>query len=158
MSFVYIRYTFKSISRLGDCLFSTHTNKGILFVFCWFHSTFTFLAVNNNITKASDEEILQNIFGVWSPGKSYDLFLQKFLDILMCFSMFSLSWKIYMCSCTIFGFPEILMLSDKRIICLLLENSYVFLLHPSLLENMMCSRNLFKKSHSWKKRTDILAK
>ena len=28
--------------------------------------------------------------------------------------------------------------------CLILENSYFFLLHPSLLENVMCSRNLFK--------------
>ena len=33
----------------------------------------------------------------------------------------------------------------------------VFLLHPSLLEILMCSRNLIK-SRSWKKRTDILAK
>ena len=32
--------------------------------------------------------------------------------------------------------------SYKRIMSRL-ENSYVFLLHPSLLENLMCSRNIF---------------
>ena len=51
-------------------------------------------------------------------------------EILMCSSIFFLSWKIW----------------------------GVFLLHPSFLENLMCSRNLFKKSRFWKKRTDILAK
>ena len=44
-----------------------------------------------------------------SPGKSY-VFLRNFekalLEILMCSGIFCLSWKIYMCSCTIFGSPR----------------------------------------------------
>ena len=43
------------------------------------------------------------------PGKSY-VFLQNFekalLEIFMCSSTFCLSWKIYMCSDTIFGSPR----------------------------------------------------
>ena len=42
-------------------------------------------------------------------GKSYE-FLQNFekalLEILMCSSIFCLSWKIYMCSYTIFSSPR----------------------------------------------------
>ena len=81
-------------------------------------------------TKASNEAILQNICS-WGYGLlenricsnemldkislkicSY-LFLLYFenfekalLENLMCSSTFCLSWKIYMCSCTIFGSPR----------------------------------------------------
>ena len=58
-----------------------------------------------------------------------------------------------MCSCNIFGSPR----KDERWcvfikeLSLLLKNSYAFLLHPSLLESLMCSRNLFKKVTPGKK-------
>ena len=83
-----------------------------------------------------------------SSGKSY-VFLRNFekalLEILMCSSTFWFSWKIYMCSCTIFVFPGKKWCVLIKGLCLLLENSYVFFLHPSLLENLMCFRNIFKK-------------
>ena len=56
-----------------------------------------------------------------------------------------------MCSCTIFGSPRKKWCVLIKELCLFLENSYVFLLHPSLLENLMCSRNLFKKVTPGKK-------
>ena len=76
------------------------------------------------------------------------LFLQNFenalLEILFCSYGISFSWKILCCNKIFFSY--------------LLENlKNVFLLHPSVLENLMCSRNLFKKS-LLEKRTDILAK
>ena len=138
-------------------------------------------------TKASDEAILKNNLFLWSPGKSY-LFLQNFenalLENLICFYGILSPGKSYvflrnfekavlevlMCSnrfCLSHKFIQFLYhfwFSWKKWcvfikgLCLLLENAYVFLLQPSLLENLMCSRNLFKKRHSWKKRTDILAK
>ena len=115
-----------------------------------------------------------------SPGK-FDLLLWYFLFLEnpMCscrisrklfwkfwcvlVKTFCLSRKIYMCSCTIFGSPEKFdicsykrfMSSPGKFILVI-----VFLLHPSLLENLMCFRNLFKKVTPWKngkKRADILA-
>ena len=108
-----------------------------------------------------------------SPGK-FDLFLWYFflLENLLCSKeiLDKISWKI----CDLFlryflllenrmflqnfekSLPEILMCSNKcylsckiwcvliKELCLLLENLR-FLLHPSLLENLMCSRNLYKK-------------
>ena len=79
------------------------------------------------------------------PGKSY-VYLQNFekalLEILMCSSTFCLL--------------ENLTCSYKEL-CLLLENLRCSYYIPSLLETLMCSRNLLK-NRSWKKRTDIIAK
>ena len=118
------------------------------------------------MTKASDEAILQNIC-FWG----YD-FLEnricsyktlrrpswKILSVLLVFlspdGNFFLLKNLYMWK--IFWFFWNIWCVLIKELCLLLENS--FLLHPSLLENLMCSRNLFKKGHSWKKRTDISAK
>ena len=73
-------------------------------------------------------------FWTRSPG-NFDLFLWNFekalLEILMCSSTFCLSWKIYMCS-----YKRIMSSSEK------LE---VFLLHPSLMENLMCSQEISLK-------------
>ena len=85
-----------------------------------------------------------------------------------CRILRKLSWKFW-CVLVHFASPgkftcvlvpflvllESLMCSYKRIMSSpgKLE---VFLLHPSLLENLMCSRNLFKKI--LEKRTDILTK
>ena len=112
-------------------------------------------------TKASNEAILQNIcsWGMvsrkivsvltksWesSPGK-FDLFVWYFLllENLKCSNeiLDKISWKIW---CVL-----IHVASPEKFICVL----GIFLI---LLENLMCSRNLYKKSRSWKKRTDILA-
>ena len=96
-----------------------------------------------------------------SPGKSY-VFLRDFekaiLEILMYLVHIASPGKF---TCVLV--PFLVLLEKKwcvliKGLCLLLENSYVFLLHPSLLENLMCSRNLFKKVTPGKKRTDILSK
>ena len=103
-------------------------------------------------------------FWTRSPGK-FDLFLRYFfllkscvflqnfekalLEILMCSSIFCLSWKI----CVLVPFLvllENLMCSYKRIMSSP-GKFQVFLLHPSVLENLMCSRNLFKKVTPGKK-------
>ena len=82
--------------------------------------------------------VLENC--MWSCGISRKLSLNfwcvlvhfAFLENLHVFLYhFWFSWKIWW-----------ILIKE---LCLLLENSYVFLLHASLLQNLMCSRNLFKK-------------
>ena len=62
-----------------------------------------------------------------------------------------------MCSCNIFGSPGKLMCSFKRIMSSPGKFD-VFLLRPSLLENLMCSRNLFKKVAPGKKKNRYFSK
>ena len=92
-------------------------------------------------------------------GKSY-LFLQNFekalLEILMCSSLFCLSWKIYMCSYTIFGSPIKFDVLIKEL-CLLLENQRCSCYIQASWKICVFQKSLLK-SRSWKKRTDILAK
>ena len=80
------------------------------------------------------------------PGKSY-VFLRNFekalLEILMCSSLFCLSWKIYMCILPFLVLLENLMCSYKRIVSGKLE---VFLLCPSLMENLCVLEISLKKS------------
>ena len=73
---------------------------------------------------------------------------RKFWCVLVSFCLS----KKTICSCTNFDSLWNLMCSLKELY-LLLENSYLFLLHPSLLENLMCYRNLFKKVASGKEDT-----
>ena len=83
------------------------------------------------------QDLLKNLirsYNIFPPGNLYVFlrnFEKAFLEILMCSSTLCLSWKI---SCVLI-----------KELCLLLKNSYVFLLHPSLLKNLMRFRNLFKK-------------
>ena len=114
---------FCKISVLGvwSCKCSWESSPGIFYLFLWYFFPFG-----------------KSCVFLWN-------FEKALLDILMCSSTFCLSWKIYMCFCTIFGSP------GSYELCLLLENSYIFLLHPNLLESLMCSRNLFKKDTPGKK-------
>ena len=64
-----------------------------------------------------------------------------------------------MCSCTIYSSPGEFDGFFMKELCLLLENSYIFMLHPPrLLENLLRSRNLFKKVSAGKKKNRFLAK
>ena len=81
--------------------------------------------------------VLMVFFSSWKIVCVPAEFWESSPENFMCSSTFFLSWKIYM----------------RRLVpfLVLLENPYVFLLHPSLLENLMCSRNLFKKVAPGKK-------
>ena len=84
---------------------------------------------------------------VWSPGKSY-LSLQKLRKL------FSKIWSVLI---VILFLTKLILdkISWKFWSIFIIYSppgkSYVFLLHPSLLENLMCSRNLFKKVAPGKK-------
>ena len=96
-------------------------------------------------------ELLDRIsWKIWSvlmtflhPGKSY-VFLWNFkkalLEILMC--TFSFSWKIYVFLYHFLVLLENFMSSYKRSMSSPIKST-CFLLHPSLLENSMCSRIFF---------------
>ena len=137
-------------------------------------------ALLENLSCSSDIsfpwKILCVITKFWtrSPWK-FDLFLLYFflLENCMCSCgiLRKLSWKFW-CVLVHFASPGkfvcVLVLfsillgkmvcSYKRIMSSHGKFIYVFLLHPSLLENLMCYRNLFKKVSPGKKETDILAK
>ena len=118
------------------------SSPGKFDLFLWYF----FLLMENLMCS---NEILDKIsWKFWSvlmiflpPGKSH-VFLQNFekalLEILICSSIFCLSWKIYINVLIPFlVLLENLMSSSG--------NLEVFLLYSSLLENLMCSRNLARE-------------
>ena len=100
-----------------------------------------------------DKKIVCLLMIISPPGKLY-VFLRNWESSLCVLLHFASPGKFtYVLVLFCFSWKSRCVLIKE--LCLLLENSYVFLLHPSLMENLMCFRNLFKKVTTTGKKEQI---
>ena len=142
----FAKYLFLGYDFLGNytiiCVLTKfwETSPGKFDLFLWYFFLLETVMCSNEILDKIPWKIWSVFMIFFSPGKSY-VFFWKFWCVLVRFAS---PGKF---TCVLVPFLvllENLMCSIKGIMSSP-GNSFVFLLNPSLLENLMCSRNLFKK-------------